>query len=127
MAKEEVYREFLIGLYRNPPNAGRIAGADYRGAAANTACGDEVEIFLKVKKGVVSDAKFAGRGCAISQASASLLASHVRGRRLSSLGKLGRGDVLRLLGVDLSRNPARVKCAILPLDALKKALAGAAK
>lgn len=123
MAKDEIYRELIIELYRNPPNAGRIAGADYRGAAANATCGDEVEIFLKVKDGVVSEAKFAGSGCAISQASASLLAGHVKGRRLASLGRLGRADVFGLLGVDLGKNPARVKCALLPLDALKAALA----
>ena len=71
--------------------------------------------------GTVTDVAFTGRGCAISQASASLLTDTLRGRTTTELGALVKDDVLELLGIEIS--PARLKCALLSLDTLQRALA----
>lgn len=120
---EELYQEFIIELYKNPLNFGRLENPDYRAQIFNTTCGDMIELFLSVKGGVVTDAKFTGKGCAISQASSSLFTGFLKGKTLEELKKLGKDDVLRLIKINLERNPSRMKCALIPLDALRKALA----
>ncbi|MCI0503347.1 iron-sulfur cluster assembly scaffold protein [Candidatus Micrarchaeota archaeon] len=122
MASEDVYRDFIIELYKNPQNFGKIEGADFHAKMHNTACGDVIELFLKVAGGTIEDAKFLGKGCAISQASASLFTGYLKGRKADALEKIRKEDVLALLKIDLSRNPTRMKCALLPLDALRKAI-----
>ena len=119
---QDIYRDFIIDLYRNPLNHGRMAGADYHARLDNPTCGDRVEIFIRVRGGVVADAKFSGSGCAISQASASLLTGYLKGRTLASLHGITEKEVLDLLKIDLSRNPGRLRCALLPLEAVRKAL-----
>jgi nitrogen fixation NifU-like protein len=122
MPDQELYQEFIIELFRNPLNYGSIPDADYKAEMYNTACGDRVVIYLKVKDGKIVDAKHDGKGCAISQASASLFTEHIRGMALEDVKKLGKDDVLGLLKIDLSRNPTRIRCALLPLDAFKRAV-----
>jgi nitrogen fixation protein NifU and related proteins len=122
MPEEDIYREYIIELYKNPLNFGRIEGADRHAQIQNTSCGDVLELFIRVRDGVVEDAKFTGRGCAISQASASLFTGFLKGKTMEAIGKISREDVLALLKIDLSKNPTRMKCALLPLDALRKAL-----
>jgi nitrogen fixation NifU-like protein len=122
MADEEIYQEFLIELFKNPLNFGTIADADYKAEMYNTTCGDRVVIYLKVKDGKIIDAKHDGRGCAISQASASLFTEFLKGKTLDEARKMGKDDVMSLIKLDLSRNPTRIRCALLPLDALKKAI-----
>ena len=122
MDKEEIYQEFIIELYKNPLNFGIIADADYKAEMYNSTCGDRVVIYLKVKDGKIMDAKHDGKGCAISQASASLFTEHLKGMTLDEVRKLGRDDVLGLLKLDLSKNPTRIRCALLPLDAVRAAL-----
>jgi nitrogen fixation NifU-like protein len=120
--KDDIYQEFIIELYKNPLNFGRIEDADLRAEAQNSTCGDVVELFLKVKDGVIAEARFMGKGCAISQASASLFTGYLKGKRLKALGKIGKDEVLGLIKIDLSKNPSRMRCALLPLDALRKAV-----
>ena len=120
--ENDIYQEFIIELYKNPRNVGRIENADYRAKAENTTCGDSVELFIKAEKGVVAEAKFLGNGCAISQASASLFTQFLVGRRVSALEKIKAQDILSMIKIDLSKNPSRMKCALLPLDALRKAV-----
>jgi nitrogen fixation NifU-like protein len=119
---EDIYTEFLIELYKNPLNFGKIEKADHKAEIQNTTCGDMIELFIKVKDGKVAEAKFMGKGCAISQASASLFTGFLKGKKESELAAIKPGDVLKLIKIDLSKNPSRMKCALLPLDALKKAL-----
>jgi nitrogen fixation NifU-like protein len=122
MRMDDIYQEFIIELYKNPLNFGKIGNADYHAEIYNSACGDIIELFIRVEGGVVAEAKFIGKGCAISQASASLFTGFLRGKPLSELKKIRKEDVLALLKIDLSKNPTRMKCALLPLDALRKAL-----
>jgi len=121
---DDIYQEFLIELYKNPLNFGKLEKADYKAEIYNTTCGDMIELYIKVKEGKVVDAKFIGKGCAISQASASLFTGYLKNKTLKELASIEPKQVLALIKIDLSKNPTRMKCALLPLEALKKALRG---
>ncbi len=118
---DELYRDFILDHYRNPRNAGTIENADASFEDINPLCGDKIRMDLKISDGTVTDVKFKGRGCAISQASASLLTEQIKGKTLAEISKLGKEDVLENVGINISA--ARLKCALLGLKVLKLALA----
>jgi nitrogen fixation NifU-like protein len=74
---EDIYRELILDHYRNPRNKGKIENANVSIQDSNPLCGDEIQIQLKIDDGIIKDIKFDGRGCAISQASASMLTEMV--------------------------------------------------
>lgn len=115
---EDIYREIILDHYRNPRNKGRISDADASFHDSNPLCGDEIDIHLKVEDDVVKDIKFEGRGCAISQASASMLTEMVMNKSLTSVKELGKDDILENIGL-MNLGPARIKCALLSLKVLK--------
>lgn len=115
---EDIYREIILDHYRNPRNKGRISGADVSFHDSNPLCGDEIDIHLKVEDNVVKDIKFEGRGCAISQASASMLTEMVMNKPLTSVKELSKDDILENIGL-VNLGPARIKCALLSLKVLK--------
>jgi nitrogen fixation protein NifU and related proteins len=119
---ENLYREIILDHYRNPRNKGTLDPADYSYEDTNPLCGDEIRIDLRVKDGVIDDVKFSGRGCAISQASASMLTELIEGRPLEEVKALTKDDLLEELGVPVS--PARLKCALLSLKVLKAGIYG---
>jgi nitrogen fixation NifU-like protein len=114
---EQFYREFILDHFRNPRNFGRLEGADISHEEHNPLCGDVVGMDFKLDCGTIADVRFHGRGCAISQASASLLTERLMGLRLEEAREISRDDVLEELGIQIS--PARLKCALLPLKVLK--------
>jgi nitrogen fixation NifU-like protein len=116
-ADEQFYREYILDHYKNPRNFGRLEGADVSHEEENPLCGDVVGIDLKVEDGNIADVRFHGRGCAISQASASLLTERLKGMSLEDAKQIGKDDVLEELGIEIS--PARIKCALLSLKVLK--------
>jgi nitrogen fixation NifU-like protein len=116
-ADDQFYREYILDHYKNPRNFGRLEDADIRHEEENPLCGDVVGIDIKVDAGKVADVRFHGRGCAISQASASLLTERLKGMTLDDAKKIGKEDVLGELGIEIS--PARIKCALLSLKVLK--------
>ena len=120
---DSVYKEEILDHYKNPRNFGSLDDADIRVDANNPLCGDRLHMDLMVKDGIVQDVAFTGRGCAISQASASMLTEDMIGKPLEELAKTTRQDVLDNLGIEVSY--ARMKCALLPLGALRMALAEA--
>jgi nitrogen fixation protein NifU and related proteins len=115
---DDLYRDFILEHYRRPRNKGRLTHPDVSHEEHNPLCGDRVVLDLHVKDGVVTAARFDGEGCAISQASASVLTETIVGRPLAELRQLGREDVLESLGID-EISPARLKCALLPLNTLR--------
>ena len=119
---ENLYREIILDHYRNPRNKGTLDPADYSFEDTNPLCGDEVRMDLRVKDGVVDEVRFSGRGCAISQASASMLTEMVEGQPLDEVKALTKDDLLEELGVPVS--PARLKCALLSLKVLKAGIYG---
>jgi len=117
---DDLYRDYILEHYRKPHNFGVIEepSATYEGA--NPLCGDRITMQLGVKDGVVEEIGFTGRGCAISQASASLLTDEIKGKPLTEVAAFRADDLLDLLGIDIS--PARLKCAMLSHDSLQHVL-----
>jgi nitrogen fixation NifU-like protein len=118
---EDIYREIILDHYRNPRNKGRISDADVSFHDSNPLCGDEIDIHLKVEDNIVKDIKFEGRGCAISQASASMLTEMVMNKALTSVKELDKDDILENIGL-VNLGPARIKCALLSLKVLKMSM-----
>ncbi len=117
MQDDQFYREYILDHYKNPRNFGRIEHADISHEELNPLCGDVVGMDFRVAEGRIEDVKFHGRGCAISQASASLLTERLKGMSLEEARQIDREDVLDELGIEIS--PARLKCALLSLKVLK--------
>ncbi len=118
----DLYREVILDHYRNPRNKGTLDPADYSYEDTNPLCGDEVRIDVRVADDRVADVKFSGRGCAISQASASILTEMVEGKSLDEVKMITRDDLLDEIGIPVS--PARLKCALLGLKVLKAGVYG---
>ncbi|HEV2476521.1 MAG TPA: SUF system NifU family Fe-S cluster assembly protein [Candidatus Dormibacteraeota bacterium] len=116
-ADDQFYREHILDHYKNPRNYGRLDSPDITHEENNPLCGDVVGMDFRVSDGVIEDIRFHGRGCAISQASASLLTERLKGMPLDEAKKINKDDVIGELGIEIS--PARIKCALLSLKVLK--------
>ncbi|GCE11006.1 iron-sulfur cluster assembly scaffold protein [Tengunoibacter tsumagoiensis] len=115
------YREYILDHYRDPRNFGKLEHPDVHCEDSNPLCGDQLAIDLEFEGDQVSQVRFQGRGCAISQATASMLSEMIEGRPIKDVIALGKNDVLEVLGIPIS--PARTKCAFLSLRVLHRALA----
>jgi nitrogen fixation NifU-like protein len=119
---EALYREAILDHYKHPRRKGHLENPDVHYHDHNPFCGDEITMELKVENGIVVDAAFDGRGCAISQATASMIMEEIVGQSVEDLKLLGKEYILDLLGIEIG--PVRLKCALLPLKALKAGLWG---
>ena len=119
-AMDDLYRDYILEHYRRPHNFGVIEDADASYEGANPLCGDRITLMLGVRDGIVDRVAFTGRGCAISQASASLLTDEIKGKPLADVAAIRADDLLDLLGIEIS--PARLKCAMLSHDSLQHVL-----
>jgi len=118
----DMYQENVLDHHANPRNHGRIENADLRARERNPLCGDEIEVFIALgPDGRVADAKFEGQGCAISLASISMLTGELKGKTLDELEHIQADEIREMVGVPLS--PARLKCALLSLQTVHRALA----
>lgn len=118
------YSPTILMHFRRPQNFGALPGADVVGEASNPLCGDRVRIALAIVDDAIREARFAGDACAICVASASLLTERVRGMTLPVAGRLTDEEVIAALNAEI--DPARRRCALLPLEALRAALDGPA-
>jgi nitrogen fixation NifU-like protein len=119
---DDLYRDEILEHYRNPHNFGTLEAPDAVSEGANPLCGDRITLMLGINdQGAIEEVAFTGRGCAISQASASMLTDEIKGKPLDEIVRLGSEDVLENLGIEIS--PARLKCALLSLETLQSALA----
>jgi len=119
---DDMYRDYILDHYKNPRNAGTLPGATNTYHDNNPLCGDEITMSLLIDDDKVKDVRFKGKGCAISQASASILTEEIKGKTLDEVKAIDRQHVLENLGIPIS--PARVKCALLGLKTLKGAAWG---
>ncbi|HYM82746.1 MAG TPA: SUF system NifU family Fe-S cluster assembly protein, partial [Candidatus Dormibacteraeota bacterium] len=106
---DDLYRDYILEHYRRPHNFGVLDAPSVSLEGSNPLCGDRITLQLRVADGVVSEVAFTGRGCAISQASASLLTDEIKGKPLGDVDAFRADDLLDLLGIEIS--PARLKCA----------------
>lgn len=119
---DEIYREAILDLYRNPLNKLKLEKYDIHHNENNPLCGDEVEIFIKFDAdNKVSEVGYQGEGCAISQASASLVTDKIKGMSKSQIMKMTREEVLGILGLE-NLNPTRQRCALLVLKTIQKGI-----
>jgi len=136
MALDDLYREVILDHYSHPRNKGELPDPDIKVEGANPLCGDELSIFVKLDGGRVAEVRFVGRGCSISQASASMMTEQIKGKTLDEARALaGRfkammrgeavsedelGELMALQGV--RKFPVRVKCATLSWVALEQGM-----
>ena len=114
--------QYILDHYKNPRNFGTIDDADFSYEEGIPSCGDVIRLDVKIKDDILEDIKFSGTGCAISQASVSILTENVTGKKIGDIISLTDHDMLEALGGQVS--PIRFKCALLGLTVLKKALTG---
>jgi len=121
-AFDELYREVILDHYKNPRNHGELDPADCRAEGMNPLCGDEITVTVRLGADgeTIEDVRFIGRGCAISQASASMLTELVKGRSAHEVAAMEKEELLDEVGIPLT--PVRLKCALLGLSTLKHAL-----
>ena len=113
-----VYSEIILDYYRHPRNKGTLDHPQISAKDSNPLCGDIIEMQLELdKSNSVKDVKFNGQGCAISQASASMLTEIVKGKTVDEVRKISKEEILSLIGGQLSA--VRLKCALLSLKVLK--------
>lgn len=138
MSLDDLYREVIMDHYRNPQNRGALDQPTAHIKLNNPLCGDQIELQLVVRDGTVYDARWSGQGCSISQSSASMMTEALKGLTIDNARRLvanfqglmhgegiphpepDLGDLEALTGV--AKFPVRIKCALLPWEALSKAL-----
>lgn len=116
----DIYREVILDHYKHPRNFGHLDKPDAKIEEGNVTCGDRIIMEINVGNNAISDIRFSGEGCAISQASASMLTEKVKGMKREDVLKLNTDDIVEMLGTPLT--PSRTKCAVLPLEVLTKAI-----
>src|SRR5262245_61600827 len=116
---DDMYREVILEHHKHPRNAGTRERPDVTHEDSTPLCGDRIRIDVQVESGIIIDVRFQGRGCAISQASASLLTDEIKGQPLEAVTGFSKDDMLDLIGIPLDKNPVRIKCALLALKTLK--------
>jgi len=124
MSGADIYRELILDYYRNPRNFGKLEKFDIDARDTNPLCGDEIEMQIRVGEGhKIEDIKFVGKGCAISQASASMLTELAKGKQLDWVKQVAKEDIFKMLG-NPDLGPSRVKCALLGMKVLKTGVYG---
>ncbi len=117
---KDIYPKHVIELYKNPSNFGSLENSNFEATEHNSICGDEITVQIIVKDRKIINAKFSGSGCILSTVVASLLIEKIKGMKIKDIKNLDKDDIKKLFGARI--NSTRIKCALLPLEAIKKAL-----
>ncbi|GAB4422412.1 MAG: SUF system NifU family Fe-S cluster assembly protein [Anaerolineae bacterium] len=115
---DDFYKENILDHYRHPRNAGKLEHPTHSHEEHNPLCGDVIRMDLRVnEQNIIEEVAFTGKGCAISQASASMLTEMIQGKSLEEAKQIGKEEILEALGIEIG--PVRLKCALLSLKVLK--------
>lgn len=118
-----MYQALLHDHYQHPRNKGTLLAADFTSHQHNPSCGDTISFQgIVAASGLLIKVAFTGSGCVISQATASLLSEKVVGTPIAQIQLIDKNMILQLIGMELG--PTRLKCALLPLEALQQGIAG---
>lgn len=120
---DDFYKENILDHYRHPRHTGTLENPTHTHESHNPLCGDVIRIDLHVNEAdIVDHVAFSGKGCAISQASASMLTEMIEGKPLAEVKQISKDDILEMLGIEIG--PVRMKCALLSLKTLKAGVYG---
>jgi len=114
-----MYRDLILEHHRYPHNFGTLDPHDVSQEEHNPLCGDRIRLDLRIVDNKIAEVAFSGKGCAVSQAAASMLTDELIGMDLDQVRQYGKAELLELIGLPLDKNPVRLKCALLSLKALK--------
>jgi nitrogen fixation NifU-like protein len=114
---DDLYQQNILDHWKHPRNSGRLERATVSHDEVNPLCGDKLHFDLLIEDDVITDVRFTGRGCAISQAAASMLTEAVKGKPLAEAKRIGKEEMLDLLGIPIGYT--RLKCALLGLKTFK--------
>ena len=115
----DMYRDLILEHHRYPHNFGTLDPHDVSQEEHNPLCGDRIRLDLRIVDNKITEVAFSGKGCAVSQAAASMLTDELIGMDLDQVRQYGKAELLDLIGLPLDKNPVRLKCALLSLKALK--------
>jgi nitrogen fixation NifU-like protein len=116
----DLYREELMDIYKNPARRGKMSDSDVSAAQKNPMCGDDINLQLKIEKGIIKDAKFEGSACLVSIVSSEMLLDYLIGKTVEEAKNVSKDQLLNMLNLNLTTS--RIGCATLTLTALHKAL-----
>lgn len=114
---DDLYKEIILDRYQNPHNLGTITNG-IQVEEINALCGDKIKIWLEIKQGIITDAKFQGSGCAISVAATDILLDMIKNKKITQIQKMSGAEIETEMGVELSA--VRKRCAYIGLEAIKK-------
>ena len=117
---QELYAENIVDHYKHPRNKGTLENPDIHSHEYNPLCGDDIDIYIQLDGDIIKEIRFNGRGCAISQASASMLLEYLDGKKIEDAKKVTRKEILDMLGIEIG--VVRMKCAMLGLSTLQKGI-----
>ena len=115
-----IYQENIMDHFRHPRNKGVLAAPTVQHEEYNPVCGDKIIMTAKLDDDIVIEVKFDGVGCAISQAAASMLTEVITGKAADDVVRMSKEEMLSMLGIPVG--PVRMKCALLALRTIQKAL-----
>ena len=120
MIQEEIYKENILDHYKDPQNKGKLESPNKTNTEHNPLCGDEITVYINIKDKSIQEIRWEGQGCAISQASMSILTDHILGSCTEDIKQMTKEDIIKLLGIKIS--PGRMKCATLSIKTIQGAL-----
>ena len=114
---DDLYKEIILDRYKDPHNLGIISNG-IQVEEVNALCGDKIKIWLEVKNGLITDAKFQGSGCAISVAATDILMDMIKGKKITDVQHMSGAEIEKEIGIELTS--VRKRCAYIGLEAIKK-------
>lgn len=116
----DLYQAEILEHYHNPHNSGKLTNPTHERCANNPTCGDKICTTIAVINDHINDINFEGVGCAISQASASMITDKIKGESVKYVLSLTKDDIIEMLGIEIGIG--RIRCALLGIETIQKAL-----